>query len=582
MNSVSTRRAWIVLGLVAAVLSLCGIRLFQLQVIEGPTLAVEGQAVRTQASTIQARRGQILDANGVVLADSVQTYHIAVNQVNLRSWKHVDDSQSGAGRVVGRGPAEAARLLAPLLGMGEAELGGLMTGDSTYVYLKKNVDAVTYRKIRELNIYGIEWESVFERVYPNGNTASSILGMTNAEGTGAGGLEAAYDEVLQGRPGQAALEIAPNGAVIPGGKSVTVDPVDGGTLRLTLNADLQHQMQESADGCQKQYSADWCALVMEEVTTGRILVMANSGMEDVDRSKVQPVIPVQYPFEPGSIGKIITMATALEQGTTTPTTAYSVDGTISPPGADGTIKDAWSHGVMQLTSAGIIAWSSNVGTVMIGEKLKDEDRYEMMQRFGFGKVTGLPLPGESEGIIRTPDQWQGRDHYTTMFGQSYAVTVAQLAQFAQTIGNGGVRLAPRLVDSWTEADGTVHTPEEVAPVEVIKPQLAADLLKMMTGVVEAEKAPTHYVHLEGYHVALKTGTAEMFGNNGGIVATSAGVFPAEQPRIAVATVVFRPRTGFAGNAGAEWFKEVVARSVTSLAIPATSTPPDLFPLEPGK
>ena len=177
MDTVVTRSRWIV-GILVGALCICGVRLVQLQIIEGPSLAAQGQRVRTSSTEVAAARGTITDATGVVLANSIQTYDIAVNQVNIRAFVNRDDD----GNEVGRGPAEAARLLAPILGINEAELGGMMLGDSTYEYIKRNVDAVSYREIRKLDIYGIEWESVFEREYPNGNVAAPVIGTVNAEG----------------------------------------------------------------------------------------------------------------------------------------------------------------------------------------------------------------------------------------------------------------------------------------------------------------------------------------------------------------------------------------------------------------
>ena len=159
MDTVVTRSRWIV-GILVGALCICGVRLVQLQIIEGPSLAAQGQRVRTSSTEVAAARGTITDATGVVLANSIQTYDIAVNQVNIRAFVNRDDD----GNEVGRGPAEAARLLAPILGINEAELGGMMLGDSTYEYIKRNVDAVSYREIRKLDIYGIEWESVRARI----------------------------------------------------------------------------------------------------------------------------------------------------------------------------------------------------------------------------------------------------------------------------------------------------------------------------------------------------------------------------------------------------------------------------------
>jgi len=403
MDTVMTRSRW-VLGFFIVALSICAVRLVQLQIIEGPSLAAQGQRVRTSSTEVAAARGTITDATGVVLANSIQTYDIAVNQVNIRAYVHRDDD----GKEVGRGPAEAARQLAPLLGMNEAELGGMMLGDSTYEYIKRNVDAVTYREIRKLDIYGIEWESVFEREYPNGNVAAPVIGTVNAEGQGSSGMEAQFDAFLTGTPGAQAFEIAPNGAVMPGGKKTTVEPKNGGNVELTLHADLQHQVQDLLDARVAKHQADWGAVVIQDVATGHVLVMADSNSTEPDNAKPQKVHAVQDTFEPGSVGKLVTVGAALNQGTITPTSVFQVPYALDLPDAGGPITDFHEHDGETLTATGVLAESSNTGTVLIGQTINDEQRYSMMRAFGFGEETGIELPGESAGLLRRADQWQGR------------------------------------------------------------------------------------------------------------------------------------------------------------------------------
>lgn len=402
MDSVMTRSRWILVTLVVA-LCVCGVRLVQLQIIEGPSLAAQGQRVRTASTAVAAARGTITDATGVVLANSIQTYDIAVNQLNIRAYVHRDDD----GNEVGRGPAEAARQLAPLLGMNEAELGGMMLGDSTYEYIKRNVDAVTYREIRKLDIYGIEWESVFEREYPNGNVATPVIGTVNADGQGSSGIEAQFDAFLTGTPGAQAFEIAPNGAVMPGGKKTTVEPKNGGNVELTMHADLQHQVQDLLDARVAKHHADWGAVVIEDVATGHVLVMADSNSTEPDNAKPQKVHAVQDAFEAGSVGKLVTVGVALNQGTISPTSVFQVPYALDLPDAGGPITDFHEHDGETLTATGVLAESSNTGTVLIGQTMSDDQRYSMMRAFGFGQETGIELPGESGGLLRSADQWQG-------------------------------------------------------------------------------------------------------------------------------------------------------------------------------
>lgn len=561
------------------------LQLTYIQVIQGPKLAAEGMAVRTQESVINPRRGAILDANGAVLAESVQTYHIAVNQRNIRSYVHTGTRTAADGKeelyVIGRGPAEAAHQLSDLLGIEETELGGMLVGDSTYVYLKKNVDAVTYRKIRALDIYGIEWESIFERTYPNGNTAGPIIGSLNVEGVGSG-LEGSYNEFLQGIPGKEAYEIAPNGAIIPGGKRVQEEPVEGGSVKTTLLSDLQHLVQVQLDARVKHHQARWGAVVILEVSTGRVLVMADSGSTTPNPAKPQSVAAVQYAYEPGSVGKVLTIATALEKGTVNPTTPFTVPDRIEPADAGGPITDYHQHAPQPMTTTGILAESSNVGTVMVGDTVTDQDRYELMKKFGLGDLTNIELGGESPGILRPADQWQGRDRYTTMFGQSYSVNVLQEASLMATIGNKGVRIPPRVVDSLIQTDTTVQVPVAPEPVQVLSPETAQNLLTMMESVVSSEVGTGQNARVDGYRIAAKTGTADIFvDGHPAVVSTTAGVVPADNPRLAIAVVLYDPKIGFlSSDSSAPLFGDVVKDAVRSLAIPGSHNAAKLFPVAP--
>lgn len=563
----------------------CAIRLVDLQIIKAPTLATEGEAVRTSQTGIAAKRGSITDATGTILADSILTYDIAVNQINLRSYVHSETTKENGvekTKVVGRGPVEAARQLAPLLQMSEAELGGLFLGDSTYTYVKRNVDAVTYREIRALDIYGIEWEATYERTFPNGNVAAPVIGTVNAEGVGSSGMESQFNTLLTGTPGSQQYEIAPNGAIIPGAKKTTVEPVDGGSLQLTLHADLQHLVQDMLDARVEHHKAEWGTVVVEDVTTGEILVMADSESTIPDNANPQPVASVQYAVEPGSVGKVVTFAAALDAGTITPTSVFNVPYSLDLLDAGGPITDFHEHDGETLTATGILAESSNTGTVLVGQTLSNEQRYDMMKAVGFGDLTGVELAGETTGILRPPSEWAGRDQYVSMFGQSYSVSPLQETSFMSTIANGGVHIPPRLVKSWTNADGTVETPEEPKPTQAMKADTAQNLMLMMESVVEDHLGTAGAAKVDGYRVGVKTGTADIVVNGQhGIVSTTAGLLPVEAPRLAISVVLYNPTVAYiSSDSSAPLFGEVAQASVRNLGIPASTTPATLFPTTP--
>lgn len=248
--------------------------------------------------------------------------------------------------------------------------------------------------------------------------------------------------------------------------------------------------------------------------------------------------------------------------------------------AGGPITDYHQHGTEALTATGILAESSNTGTVLIGETLSDAQRRDMMERMGFGAGTGIELAGESPGLVG--EQWQGRDHYVTMFGQAYMVTALQEVSMLAAIGNGGTRLSPHLVKSWTNADGTVEAPEADEPVQVMGASTAAQLLSMMESVVEDKNGTGAAAKVEGYRLGVKTGTADIVVNGQeGIVSTTAGIIPADAPRLAISVVLYNPKVDvISSDSSAPLFGDVARTAVNNLGIPASSTPAELYPSKP--
>lgn len=554
-------------------------RLVLVQVVQGPALAEEARAERLRTFDIEAPRGQILDAHGNVLATSGERVHVAVNQRAVAGFVHRD----GDGEVIGTGAAAAADLLAPILDRDPAELGGQMVGDRTWVYLAKDLDPSVWREIRALGIAGIEPEWTTVREYPNGATAGNLIGFVGVDGVGLAGLELTYDESLTGIPGSETVEIGNGGQVIPTGTNEVVEAQQGSTLHTTIDRDLQFFAQQQVDATAAQYGAEWAGVAVMEIGTGNLVALAGSGTVDPNdpgatETSDRNSRAVTDPYEPGSTGKLLTIAAAMNEGLITPESSFLVEGAHDFDGQ--VINEHTWHEPLDMTTTGIVAISSNVGTVMIGNLLDDEVRYEYMQDFGFGSSTGLGLPGESAGIMSPPESWDPRTRMTTMFGQGYAITLVQNVAMVGTIGNDGLYMAPRLVSSIARPDGTVDVPETPEDRQVLTPETAQSMLDMMESVVQ-EGGSGEKAAIPGYRVSGKTGTAQTADANGQltqVVANFVGVVPSDDPKFAVAVVVYKPTSGiYGGTIAAPLFQTVATDALERYGVPPSEGEPAQLP-----
>jgi cell division protein FtsI (penicillin-binding protein 3) len=284
-------------------------------------------------------------------------------------------------------------------------------------------------------------------------------------------------------------------------------------------------------------------------------------------------------FEPGSTAKVITMAAALEEGAVEPGTRFSVPDRYSTPNGQ-SFRDSHGHPVEPLTTAGILAESSNTGTVMVGERLDRQTRHEYLTRFGLGEPTGLDFPGETRGILAGPDEWDGRQQYTVLFGQGVSVNALQSAQVFATIANDGVRMAPQLIDAETDASGQWQSRPPSTGTPVVSPQTAQEVRTMLESAVTEGTGLN--AAIPGYRVAGKTGTAQApapGGGYSGYTSSFIGMAPAEDPKIVVAVTVQRPQNGYyGGTAAAPVFRDVMSFALQELAIPPSGEPPTLYPL----
>lgn len=573
------RRHNAVLAVILAIVIVFAGRLVYVQALEGPRLAEDALNTRLSHSTIQAMRGDILDANGEVLATSVQRYNVGVNQLKVREFTAEIDGEEKEGAVA------AAALLAPILDRDPAELGADMVGDSTFAYIARGLTPEEWREVQALKIPGIEPEQTSERLYPNGNTAGNVLGYVGRDNEGLAGLELSFEDHLRGVPGSSVVEIGRTGQSIPTGLRETVPAEPGDTVHTTIDRDVQFRAQAIIDEAVDTYKASWGAMVVQEIDTGRILAIADSDAVDPNNYQASPPEnrgsrAVQAAYENGSTGKLPTFAAAIDVGAVTPTTTFTTPERWTTPSGQ-TFSDADPHPTEEMTVAGILATSSNTGTVMIGDRISDEERYEYFRAFGMGERTGIELPGETPGILAPPESWDGRQRYTTMFGQGLAVNLVQNTAIAAALGNDGVYHAPRLVDGTTDATGRFHAAEVPEGRQVVSEETAAQMVTMMEGVVTQEGTGV-LGQLEGYRLAGKTGTAQVPDENGNLTRTVAnfvGVAPADDPQFAVGIVVYHPRHQVPSSIiAAPAFKEIAGYTLQHLGIPPSTTPASLFPM----
>lgn len=570
------RRHTVLLLAVIVVLVVFAGRLVYVQGMRGEAVAAEALTERMTTARLTADRGEITDANGVVLATSVERYTIWVDQKQIASWK-----RTSGGSVKAAGAADAAEELGPLLEMDPAELGSQLNGTQAYVVLKRNVLPEVWRAVRELRIAGVNGDRVPERMYPAGNVGGNIIGFVNRDGVGQEGLESALNSTLTGTDGRYRYERGLGGQEIPGGKREETPAVPGQDVQLTILRDLQWKAQDELDKAVRTTGADSGSLVAIDIPTGEILALADSGTVDPNdpgatEADSRGSHALSNVFEPGSTAKVITMAAVIETGVAGPLDRWEVPYQYTTANNQ-TFKDSHPHELLRLTTTGVLAKSSNTGTVMIGQTVPQQVRYDYLAKFGFGTRTGLELPGESPGILHPSDEWDGRTKYTVLFGQGVSVNAVQATQVFATIAHGGVRMPAHLIKGRTDAAGT-YIPTVTSPgTQVVSPQTAATVLTMMESAVDEGTGSA--AAIPGYRVAGKTGTAQAWGSGGtvGITASFIGVAPADNPRIAVSVIMNNPRTSeWGGTVAAPVFREVAGYALQMLKVPPSGSVPSLF------
>lgn len=541
----------------AIVASVFATRLVDLQAVRGEALADAALSQRLRTLEVPAYRGSIVDRSGQPLAVTVEARNITADQTLIED------------------PAAVAVELAPILEVPQDVLAERLMGDRRFMYIAKGVSPQTWDRIEALRLPGIFSEETSQRIYPAGNLASHIVGFVQADGSGGGGIESAFDDVLTGTPGTQTYERGPGGRVIPTQNQASVAAIPGGDVQLTIDRDIQFVAQEAIEGVVQRSGASSATAVVMDVQTGEILAMATA--PDFDPNAVTQSLPeerrnraVTDIFEPGSTGKVITAAAAINEGAVDPLTPIKVPGQLTRGGKS--FNDYWDHGTLRLTMTGVFAKSSNIGTILAAEKMPKSKLASYMERFGIGEKTDLGLPGESAGLILDQENWSGTTFPTMAFGQGYSVNTVQMTNVFATIANGGVRVQPSIIESITEPDGSVDATPDAERDRVVSEDTARQVLAMMEAVVgEGGTAPQ--ARIPGYRVAGKTGTAQFVDPDcrcyaGDVTASFIGVAPADAPRLAVGVFVHQPQRGRGGGElAAPVFQEITTYALQAMQIP---------------
>jgi cell division protein FtsI (penicillin-binding protein 3) len=559
------------------VLSVFGAQLVRIQGFDATAVAQEAQLKREAAQIIPAMRGQVLASDGTVLASSVVRETVVADQQAVCTYgtrKNTCDPATSEEAV-----QKAATELAPLLNTTVSELVPQLTGTSRYRILSREVTPLTWNTISALGIPGINRdrrETRSQRTYPQGTTTAALVGYMTGDGKPGGGIEVMMQKHLVGTPGKQTFEQGRDGTIIPVGQSSLVPAVDGNDVTLTVNSSLQWYAQNALAQRIKETKAKSGTVVIEDVKTGNLLAVASypsfDPSADVGKKGAQlSNVAFSDVFEPGSTSKIMTMAAALEEGEVTPSTPVVIPNRL--PRYDANFKDSHEHATEYRTVAGTLAESSNIGTILVSETMKSKTLESYFRKFGLGSLSGTGYPGESRGILPPSNTWSGTKKATVAFGQGISVTAIQAASVFQTIANDGVRVSPRLVDSVTEADGTVTTTPKSATNRVVSHQTAADLSRMLEGVVSPD-GTAEEAQIPGYRVAGKTGTADYYdaraGGYSGRTASFIGYAPADDPQIVVAVIIQKPTYPFFGGyVSGPVFKDVTTYALQELKIPPT-------------
>ncbi len=588
--SSSAGRLRVLLILIAVVFSLAAGRALQIQAVDSEAYAAAAAEQMTVARPIPAFRGEITDRNGEVLAFSEATVTVKADPDMIRTNGKFDQKMTAHDIEVAATAADRiAQLLVTFVGGDIDTYLPLLNKKGRYSVVARQVSAASYSRLAEAmnaaGLIGIYRESAPTRRYPNGTLASNVLGFVNLDGKGAGGLEFALDSTLAGKAGREVYETSPNGK-IPLGTNVLTPAQNGDDYQLTLDAGLQWQAEQILADRVRQAKADSGVVLVLNVKTGEVLTMANypsfdsndaGKAEDKDRGN-RAVVDA---YTPGSVQKVLTFAAMIDAGLVTPADIVEVPPTIKS--GDQWVSDAVAHPKQDMLARGILAKSSNVGTIKLARRMSKEALAAYIGSFGLGRKTGLGLPGEATGSIPKPTMPDYARDGLAFGGSAVTVTAIQEAAAVAAIVNGGVYNAPTIVKSRTRGDGTVEPLPKADPRRVVSEETSRQVVSMMETMVAQNLQQVFTV--EGFRTGAKTGTSQKFNPQcncfKGLVTSTIGVGPVEDPQILVYVVVDNPRRGASGQSVAgPAYQDLMTLALNRYGIEPSKTKSPKLPIFP--
>jgi len=561
--SLVERRIRYVVAISLVLLIAFAVRLVDVQAVRAAGYANRADMELAKKSIIMAPRGAITDINGVEFARSVTAYRILADQAIIDY------------------PKKLAELAAPILGMNASTLERELTGTRRYVVISQSVKPDVWRKLEtaierynstvaeEKNgfvkrLAGFFAERIYIREYPEGELGAAVVGFINRAGSGAAGLEYSMNSTLTGVNGEYTYANAA-GTIIPGTQKITSEAIRGNTIRLTIDRDVQWVAQEAIRTVVKSSRALSGTVVVMNPKTGEILAHASyPSFEPGNTKGVDPYRwknpSVQEVYEPGSTGKIITIASAIEEGKIAPETVMTIPYKLKR--SNKVFHDHEPHPVQKLTLAGALAVSSNTGAIKVGEMLSNDKLHSYLKKFGIAEKPGSGLPGEETGKLLDVSDWSGTTAPTVAFGQGYSLTALQATSVFATIANDGVRVTPTVIAGISDAAGRYTPANRQKSVRVISTDTAQKMRLMMESVVSASgTAPA--AAIPGYRVAGKTGTAQRHNDScgcyRGYTASFIGFAPADKPEFVVSVTIQDPKgLHWGGYLGGPVFKKVMS------------------------
>ncbi|WSM35104.1 penicillin-binding protein 2 [Streptomyces sp. NBC_01689] len=566
------------------------VRLLQVQAVDASAYTAKAEQNRYVGRTLAATRGGITDRNGVELATSVDAYDITADPTMF----------TPAATKVPDAPEQAAALLGPILDQSADTVAKkLRTRNTRYTLLAHRRTPQVWKQIKDLKttlaakaetdpgavnfLAGVLAVPASKRVYPNGDLAAGILGWVNADGKGGGGVEQQLNKELSGKDGK--IRYAQSGGrQVPTVGSTETPAVAGSDVELTIDRDIQWAAQNAITEQVRKSKADRGYVIVQDARTGEVLAMADSpGFDPNDLSQASAAAlgnaALQDAYEPGSTAKVMSMAAVLEENVATPGTHVVVPNRLHR--GDRLFQDDVDHPTWNLTLNGVLAKSSNIGTILatgqLGKTQKQANKilYSYLRKFGIGGYTGLDFPGETRGILAPADKWSTSQQYTIPFGQGVSINAMQAASVYSTIANGGVRVEPTLVRGAKGPDGRFTPVAPPKKTRVVSAKTARTLAQMLESVVDDEEGTGAKARIPGYRVAGKTGTANRVdpatGKYHGYTSSFAGFAPADKPRITVYCAIQNATKGsyFGGQICGPIYKQVMEFALKTLQIPPT-------------